>query len=123
LFFEKINKIDKSLTKMRKENTQTRNEKAEQKSSIKYCQTKFNSILKRSYTMINLVSSQGGRDGSTYVHHEICWVPVAHAYNPRYSGGRDQEDHGLKSAQEIVPSDPILKKTLHKKRLIGWLKV
>jgi hypothetical protein len=25
-------------------------------------------------------------------------VLVAHAYNPSYSGGRDQEDHGLKSA-------------------------
>jgi hypothetical protein len=27
-----------------------------------------------------------------------CWVPVAHAYNPSYSGGKDQEDHRLKSA-------------------------
>jgi hypothetical protein len=26
-------------------------------------------------------------------------VPVAHACNPRYSGGRDQEDHGSKPAQ------------------------
>jgi hypothetical protein len=26
------------------------------------------------------------------------WVPVAHAYNPSYSGGRDQEDHCLKPA-------------------------
>jgi hypothetical protein len=25
-------------------------------------------------------------------------VPVAHAYNPSYSGGRDQEDHGSKPA-------------------------
>jgi hypothetical protein len=24
------------------------------------------------------------------------WVPVAHACNPSYSGGRDQGDHGLK---------------------------
>jgi hypothetical protein len=24
---------------------------------------------------------------------------VAHVYNPSYSGGRDQEDHGLRSAQ------------------------
>jgi hypothetical protein len=24
--------------------------------------------------------------------------PVAHAYNPNYSGGRDQEDHSLKPA-------------------------
>jgi hypothetical protein len=26
------------------------------------------------------------------------WVPVAHAYNPSYSGGTDQEDQGLKPA-------------------------
>jgi hypothetical protein len=26
-------------------------------------------------------------------------VPVAHAYNPSYEGGRDQEDHGLKPAR------------------------
>jgi hypothetical protein len=25
--------------------------------------------------------------------------PVAHAYNPSYAGGRDQEDHGSKPAQ------------------------
>jgi hypothetical protein len=25
------------------------------------------------------------------------WVPVAHTCNPSYSGGRDQEDHGLKA--------------------------
>jgi hypothetical protein len=26
------------------------------------------------------------------------WVLVAHAYNPSYSGGKDQEDHGSQSA-------------------------
>jgi hypothetical protein len=26
------------------------------------------------------------------------WVPVAHACNPSYSGGRDQDDHGSKPA-------------------------
>jgi hypothetical protein len=26
------------------------------------------------------------------------WVLVAHTCNPSYSGGRDQEDHGLKPA-------------------------
>jgi hypothetical protein len=25
---------------------------------------------------------------------EICQAPVAHAYNPSLSGGKDQEDHG-----------------------------
>jgi hypothetical protein len=29
-------------------------------------------------------------------------VPVAHTCNPRYSGGRDQEDHGSKSTGHIV---------------------
>jgi hypothetical protein len=28
----------------------------------------------------------------------FSWAPVAHAYNPSYSGGRDQEDSGLKAA-------------------------
>jgi hypothetical protein len=28
--------------------------------------------------------------------HKKFWVWVAHGYNPSYSGGRDQEDHGLK---------------------------
>jgi hypothetical protein len=32
---------------------------------------------------------------------------MAHACNPSYSGGRDQEDFGLKLAQEICAQDPI----------------
>jgi hypothetical protein len=32
----------------------------------------------------------------------LSWVPVVHACNPSYSGGRDQEDHGLKPVQQIV---------------------
>jgi hypothetical protein len=40
----------------------------------------------------HLVSCEGtGKRGH-------CWVPVAHACNPRYSGGRDQKDGGLKPA-------------------------
>jgi hypothetical protein len=31
--------------------------------------------------------------------HKKCQVPVAHTFNPSYSGGRDQEDCGLKTAQ------------------------
>jgi hypothetical protein len=42
-------------------------------------------------------------------------APVAHACNRSYSGGRDQEDHGSKPAQEIVPQDPISKKPNTKK--------
>jgi hypothetical protein len=34
---------------------------------------------------------------------------VAHACNPSYSGGRGQEDHGSKPAQENNSRDPILK--------------
>jgi hypothetical protein len=48
---------------------------------------------------------------------EGSWVPVAQACNPSYSGGRDQEDHGLKPAQVNSSQDPISKKNHHKK---GW---
>jgi hypothetical protein len=34
---------------------------------------------------------------------------VAHVYNPCYSEGRDQEDHGLRPAQANVSWNPILK--------------
>jgi hypothetical protein len=34
---------------------------------------------------------------------------VAHAYNPSYSGGRDQEDYSLKSGQANSVKDPISK--------------
>jgi hypothetical protein len=44
---------------------------------------------------------------------------VAQAYNPSYSGGRDQEDHGLKPAGANSLRDPILKKTLSQKRAGG----
>jgi hypothetical protein len=30
----------------------------------------------------------------------MSWAPVTHAYKPSYSGGRDQEDRGLKPAWE-----------------------
>jgi hypothetical protein len=31
----------------------------------------------------------------------FSWAPVAHAYNPSYSGGRDQEDCGSKPGQIV----------------------
>jgi hypothetical protein len=40
---------------------------------------------------------------------------VAHAYNPSYSGGRDQEVRGLKPAQANVLSDPTSKKPITKR--------
>jgi hypothetical protein len=43
---------------------------------------------------------------------------VAHACNPSYSGGRDQEDHGLKPAQANSSRDPMLKNR-HKNRAGG----
>jgi hypothetical protein len=49
--------------------------------------------------------------------HQKIWVPVAHAYNPSYSSGRDQEDQGLKPAWANSLQDPIFKKTHHKKGL------
>jgi hypothetical protein len=56
----------------------------------------------------------------------LGWAPMAHAYKPSYSGGRDQEDHSLKPASGSL-RDTITKKKKkkknHKKRLIEWLKV
>jgi hypothetical protein len=50
------------------------------------------------------------------------WVPVAHACNPSYSGGRDlQEDRGLKPAQANSSRDLILKKKPNLKQ--GWWSV
>jgi hypothetical protein len=43
---------------------------------------------------------------------------VAHACNPNYSGGTDQEDPSSKLAWANSLQDPILKKTHHKKK--GW---
>jgi hypothetical protein len=47
---------------------------------------------------------------------------MAHAYNPSYSGGRDQEDHGSKPAWVNSSWNPISKKPITKKAG-GWLKV
>jgi hypothetical protein len=40
---------------------------------------------------------------------------VAHACNPSYSGGRDQEDHGSKLTLANSLQDPISKKTFTKR--------
>jgi hypothetical protein len=50
------------------------------------------------------------------------WAPGAHACNPSYSGGRDQ-DYGLKPAWANSSLRPYLNKALHKKGLVEWLKV
>jgi hypothetical protein len=41
---------------------------------------------------------------------------VVHTCNPSYSGGRDQEDHGLKPAQSKQFVRPYLEKTLELSR-------
>jgi hypothetical protein len=46
-------------------------------------------------------------------------VLVAHTCNPNYSGGKDQEDCGLKPAWANSSQDPLLKKALHKKKAGG----
>jgi hypothetical protein len=38
----------------------------------------------------------------------MVWVPVVHAYNPSYSGGRDQEDL-VQGQPEQQNQDPISK--------------
>jgi hypothetical protein len=43
----------------------------------------------------------------------------AHTYNPSHSGGRDQEDCGLKQAQVNSSQDPILKKPITEKKGVG----
>jgi hypothetical protein len=42
-------------------------------------------------------------------------VPLAHACNPTYSGRRDQEDRGSKTAQANSSRDPILKNPSQKR--------
>jgi hypothetical protein len=53
---------------------------------------------------------------------------LAHAYNPSFSGGRDQEDCDSKPAWVHSLRDPILKKLFththaHTQRLAEWLKL
>jgi hypothetical protein len=49
-------------------------------------------------------------------------LQVAHAFYPRYSGGRDQEDHGLKPTWANSSRDSISKNPSQKKGLVEWLK-
>jgi hypothetical protein len=46
-------------------------------------------------------------------------TPLAHAWNPSDSGGRDQEDHSSKPAWANSSVRPYLKNTHHKKRAGG----
>jgi hypothetical protein len=42
----------------------------------------------------------------TYSRWSAYRAPMAHACNPNYSGGRDEDDHGSKAAQENSLWDP-----------------
>jgi hypothetical protein len=57
----------------------------------------------------------------------LGWVLLAHACNPGYSGGRDQEDLSSKPACANSSQDPILRnnnnKKLPKKGLVELLKL
>jgi hypothetical protein len=44
---------------------------------------------------------------------------VAHAYNPSYSGSKDQEYHGSKPAWANSSPETLSRKTLHKNRASG----
>jgi hypothetical protein len=57
-----------------------------------------------------------------YKNLSFSWVPVAHACNPSYSGGRYQKNSGSKPAWANNLRDPIKKKVHHKKGLAEWLK-
>jgi hypothetical protein len=59
---------------------------------------------------------------TTIKRKKINWGLVAHACNPSYSGGRDQEDRGSKPAWANC-SRAYLKNTHYKKELVEWLKV
>jgi hypothetical protein len=54
---------------------------------------------------------------------EILQAPVAHVCKPSYSGGRDEEDHGPKPAQENSSTRPYLKKPFIKIGFVEWLKL
>jgi hypothetical protein len=53
------------------------------------------------------------------ISHTSGWAPVTHACNSSYSGGRDQEDHGLRTAWAKM-WDPISKIPNIKKGLVEW---
>jgi hypothetical protein len=48
---------------------------------------------------------------------------VTHAYNPSYSEGRNQEDHGSKPVLGKQFRRPISKKPITEKGLMEWLKL
>jgi hypothetical protein len=68
-------------------------------------------ILKKGYGRMNVVEIL-----CTCIKMERwSWAPMVHVFNPSYSGGRDQKNHGSKSAQGNSSWDPTSKKPITKK--------
>jgi hypothetical protein len=65
---------------------------------------------------INKLRYTHAKEYYSAIKRNTCWEPVAHAYYPSYSGGRDQEDQGLKPAQGTSSRDPISKKIPSQKK-------
>jgi hypothetical protein len=63
-----------------------------------------------------MILQEGSGQGSSKT--SLAQAPVAHTYNPSYSGGRDEEDQGSKPAWANSLQDPILKQSFTKKK--GW---
>jgi hypothetical protein len=70
-----------------------------------------------------------GRNGPKNFKKCPSWAPVAHAYNPSYSGDREQKDFGSKPTWTVyrcfgfvLASISKKKKNHIKKGLVEWLK-
>jgi hypothetical protein len=72
--------------------------------------------IKKSIICIIIIPEGKERENGT--EKKRSWVLVAHACNPSYSGGRDQEGCGLKPTWANSSQDPILKKPITKQ--MGW---
>jgi hypothetical protein len=68
----------------------------------------FNTLVSISFRNVSVLQNLPFKESKSQ-------LPVAHAWNPSYSGGRDQEDSGSKSAQENSLGDPISKNSSPKK--------
>jgi hypothetical protein len=61
------------------------------------------------------IGKLGAQGAGHSTEGQFSRAPAAPTCNPSYSGGRDQEDLGLKPARKNSSWDPISIKTLHKK--------
>jgi hypothetical protein len=83
--------------------------------------TKAKSVGDVAKIVAHLPSKWEGLSSNPYIYKKnLSWARMTHAYNPSYSGGRNQEDLGSKPAWAYRSRDPISEKTHHKKRRGGW---